>query len=50
MNPNVKTLGDWIKVRQIEKNLTPHHVAVKMGRASAVVVSWERGISFPDSQ
>jgi hypothetical protein len=36
---NVKTAGDWLKLKRLEKNLTPGHVAGKMGSqgwASAV--------------
>ena len=50
LNGNVKSLGDWLKVKRIDKNLTPHHVAEKMGIASGLVILWETGISLPDSQ
>ena len=50
MNANVKTLGKWLKMKRIEKNLTPHNVAEKMGIASANICSWETGIGTPDSQ
>jgi hypothetical protein len=32
---NVKTAGDWLKVKRIEKNLTLGHVAAKMGIATS---------------
>jgi ribosome-binding protein aMBF1 (putative translation factor) len=47
---NIETIGDWIKVQREAKNLTSGHVAAKMGIARAVVRSWERGASQPDSQ
>jgi DNA-binding transcriptional regulator YiaG len=50
LSVNIKTIADWIKVRRIEKNLTPHHLAAKMGIATALVRSWEDGSSQPDSK
>jgi len=47
---NIKTIGDWIQIKRIEKNLTRGHVAIKMGIAQRVVWSWERGASRPDNQ
>ena len=47
---NIKTAGDWLKVKRIEKNLTPSHVAGKMGIATSLVCSWESGTRQPDSQ
>jgi ribosome-binding protein aMBF1 (putative translation factor) len=38
---SIKTLGDWIRVKRQEKNLTSSHLAAKMGIASALVRSWE---------
>ena len=46
----IKTIGDWIQVKRIEKNLTPCHVAAKMGIASSLVCSWENSSKRPDSQ
>jgi transcriptional regulator with XRE-family HTH domain len=45
---NTKTIADWIKVKRMEKNLTPHHLAAKMGIATSLVRSWEDGSSQPD--
>jgi ribosome-binding protein aMBF1 (putative translation factor) len=47
---NVKTIGEWIKVKREAKNLTSGHVATKMGIAQSVVRSWEDGNSQPDHQ
>jgi ribosome-binding protein aMBF1 (putative translation factor) len=47
---SIKTLGDWIRVKRIEKNLTSGHLALKMGIASALVCSWEDGTSQPDER
>ena len=47
---SVKTIGDWIKAQREYKNLTSGHVALKMGIAHALVVSWESNASKPDSQ
>ena len=46
---NVKTAGDWLKVKRLEKNLTPGHVAAKMGIAASLVCSWESGSRQPDT-
>jgi transcriptional regulator with XRE-family HTH domain len=43
---NIKTTGDWLKVKRIAKNLTPSHVAMKMG----IVYSLEGSLWQPDSQ
>ena len=47
---SIKTMGDWIKVKRTDKNLTSGHVATKMGIAQSLVRSWEAGESRPDSQ
>ena len=45
---NIKTIGDLICVRRQTKNLTPGHLASKMGIASSVVSSWEDGNARPN--
>jgi DNA-binding transcriptional regulator YiaG len=45
---NIKTAGDWLKFKRIEKNLTLSHVAVKMGIATSLVCSWESSTRVPD--
>ena len=50
LKPKIKTIGDWIQVKRLEKNLTPGHVALKMGIATALVLSWEEGLSQPNQQ
>jgi transcriptional regulator with XRE-family HTH domain len=47
---NIKTAGDWLKVKRMEKNLTPGHVAAKMSIATSLVCSWESRSRRPDSQ
>jgi DNA-binding transcriptional regulator YiaG len=47
---SVKTLGDWIRASQIAKNLTPGHLAAKMGIAHAMIRSWEDGTCQPGRQ
>ena len=47
---SAKTIGDWIKANREHKNLTPGHVALKMGIAHALVLSWESSASEPDNQ
>jgi len=47
---NMKTAGDWLKVKRMEKNLTLGHVAAKMGIAISLVCSWESNTRVPDSQ
>jgi transcriptional regulator with XRE-family HTH domain len=43
-------IGDWIQFKRQEKNLTPGHVAAKMGVATALIRSWENGIAQPNRQ
>ena len=50
MLESTKTLGDWIRVKRTEKNLTPGHLAAKMGIAASVVLSWENGTVQPKDQ
>ena len=45
---SIKTIGDWIKVKRLEKNITSGHVALKMGIATSVVLSWEDGSAQPN--
>ena len=45
---SIKTVADWIQVKRREKNLTPGHLAAKMGIATSFVLSWEDGNSQPD--
>jgi len=47
---NIKTVGDWLKVKRLEKNLTPGRVATKMGVATSLVCSWESNFQQPDSR
>jgi ribosome-binding protein aMBF1 (putative translation factor) len=47
---SIKSLGDWIQVKRHEKNLTPGHLAAKMGIATSLVLSWEDGDSQPVGQ
>jgi ribosome-binding protein aMBF1 (putative translation factor) len=47
---SVQTLGDLIRVKRHEKNLTPCHLALKMGIATALVSSWEDGTVQPDTR
>ena len=47
---NMKTLGDWIRAKREAKNLTPSHLAAKMGIAAALVNSWEDNTRQPSSQ
>jgi len=50
LQSNHLTIGDWIKVKRTEKNITSGHVAAKMGIAQTLVRSWEGGESQPNSQ
>jgi DNA-binding transcriptional regulator YiaG len=47
---NIKTAGDWLKVQRMVKNLTPGHVASKMGIATSLICSWESSTRRPDGQ
>ena len=50
LKTNMKSAGDWLKVKRLEKNLTPGRVAAKMGIATSLVCSWESSSRHPDSQ
>jgi len=50
LSMNIKTTGDWLKFKRIAKNLTPSHVAMKMGIATSLVYSLESSLWQPDSQ
>jgi ribosome-binding protein aMBF1 (putative translation factor) len=47
---SIQTIGDWIQVKRQEKNLSPCHLAAKMGVAMALIRSWENGTAQADSQ
>jgi ribosome-binding protein aMBF1 (putative translation factor) len=47
---SIQTIGDLIQVKRMEKNLTPGHLAAKMGIATTLVRSWEDGTIQPDKQ
>jgi DNA-binding transcriptional regulator YiaG len=46
----IKTIGDWICVKRIGKNLSPGHIALKMGIAAALVYGWETGENRPSDE
>jgi DNA-binding transcriptional regulator YiaG len=45
---NELPISEWIQIKRIKKNLTPGHLAEKMGIASALVRAWEKGVEEPD--
>jgi DNA-binding transcriptional regulator YiaG len=45
-----KTVGDWICAGRAAHNLARHHVAEKMGIASALVAAWEKGAEQPSGR
>jgi transcriptional regulator with XRE-family HTH domain len=47
---SIQTVGDWIRVKRRERNLTRYHLATKMGIATKLLRSWEYGTSRPDRQ
>ncbi|HXR46648.1 MAG TPA: helix-turn-helix transcriptional regulator [Candidatus Limnocylindrales bacterium] len=47
---SIKTLGDLIHVKRMEKNLTSGHLAAKMGITAILVRSWEDGTKRPDNR
>jgi len=47
---SIKTLGDLIQDKRIEKNLTPGHLAAKMGIATALFRLWEDGTIQPENR
>jgi ribosome-binding protein aMBF1 (putative translation factor) len=47
---SIKTLGELIQVKRVERNLTPGYLAAKMGIAANLVRSWEDGSCQPDNR
>jgi DNA-binding transcriptional regulator YiaG len=47
LNTNIKTIGGWLKAKRIGKNLTPHHLAERMGITSLRVSAWETNLERP---
>jgi ribosome-binding protein aMBF1 (putative translation factor) len=47
---SIQTIGDWIQIKRLAKNLTRCHLALKMGIATSLVCLWEDGTNQPDSQ
>ena len=47
---NIKTAGDWLKVKRLEKILTPGRVAARMGIAASLVYAWENNTQQLDNQ
>jgi len=45
---SIKTIGDWIKVKRLERNLSLGHVALKMGIAASLVCAWENCTQQPE--
>jgi DNA-binding transcriptional regulator YiaG len=48
LEANVKTICNSIKIKRLTKNLTPGHVARRMGIAATVIYSWEDGTATPN--
>jgi len=47
---SIKTVGDWIQAKRMEKYLTPGHMAAKMGITTALIRSSEDGTGRPDNR
>jgi ribosome-binding protein aMBF1 (putative translation factor) len=47
---SIKKVGDLIQVKRHEKNLTPGHLAARMGIATCLVRSWEDGTIQPENR
>ena len=47
---NIETIGDWICSKRIGKNLSPGHLAAKMGITVALIYAWEVGKSRPGEE
>jgi DNA-binding transcriptional regulator YiaG len=44
---NIKSVGDWLKFKRLERNLTLGRVAAKMGIAASLVYAWENNTQQP---
>jgi ribosome-binding protein aMBF1 (putative translation factor) len=47
---NIKSIGDWICSKRIGKNLSPGHLAAKMGIAAALIYAWEDVTGHPSEE
>jgi DNA-binding transcriptional regulator YiaG len=47
---SITTIGDWIRVKRRERNLTRYHLATRMGIATKLIRSWENSVEKPDTQ
>jgi ribosome-binding protein aMBF1 (putative translation factor) len=47
---SIQSIGDLIQIKRQEKNLSPCHLAAKMGIATALVRSWENGTIQPENR
>ena len=47
---SIKTIGDWICSNRIGKNLSPCHLAAKMGITGALIYALEVGKSRPGEE
>jgi len=45
---NIQSIGDLIQTRRQAKNLTPGHLAFKMGITASMISAWEDGSFRPD--
>ena len=48
LESDVKKVGDLIAIKRMTKNITPGHIAQKMGIAASVICSWEDGTTTPN--
>jgi DNA-binding transcriptional regulator YiaG len=46
---NIRTAGDWLKVKRLEKNLSLGRAAAKMGIAASLVYAWENNTQQPEN-
>jgi ribosome-binding protein aMBF1 (putative translation factor) len=47
---SIQTIGDWIQVKRLERNLSSFQLALKMGIATTLVRAWEHDTIQPTSQ
>jgi ribosome-binding protein aMBF1 (putative translation factor) len=50
LQADIQTVGDLIRVKRRAKNLSPCHLAAKLGVATVLVRSWEDGTIQPDNR
>jgi DNA-binding transcriptional regulator YiaG len=47
LDDNKKTVSAWIRSNRVRLNLSPYHLATKLGISAGLIRSWEEGKCAP---